>query len=246
VHAAVFLARGPCSSGKPSKPSAWRSARRWSWRCWRGAPAPRRLEGRLVEVVDDVLRDVLLRARALVETRTDVLGEALVLAGAERGLAGCLAIGGRCGNTLHRRSCSTPRALTPASERNDASLSIGRASPILASRGDPRAALRRRLTDEMQPQQTPRRRSGGRPDEDRDRRRGRIRARRRASAAPRARDRHLRGQRYAGGHTNTIRVDTAHQDTSRGYGLHRDERPQLPQLHASARPPRRRAAAHAQ
>ena len=39
----------------------------------------RGLERRLVEVVDDVLRDVLLRARALVEARADVLREALML-----------------------------------------------------------------------------------------------------------------------------------------------------------------------
>ena len=40
-----------------------------------------RLEGDLVEVVDDVLRDVLLRARELVEPRLDVRGEGLVAAG---------------------------------------------------------------------------------------------------------------------------------------------------------------------
>ncbi len=41
------------------------------------------LEGGLVEVVDDVLRDVLLGAGALVEARLDVLREALVLARAD-------------------------------------------------------------------------------------------------------------------------------------------------------------------
>src|SRR3954471_3723110 len=45
-----------------------------------------RLEGDLVEVVDDVLRDVLLRARELVEPRTDVRRESLVAAGLVRGL----------------------------------------------------------------------------------------------------------------------------------------------------------------
>src|SRR5919206_255932 len=44
------------------------------------------LERDLVEVVDDVLRDVLLRARELVEPRTDVGREGLVAAGLVRGL----------------------------------------------------------------------------------------------------------------------------------------------------------------
>ena len=41
---------------------------------------------------------------------------------------------------------------------------------------------------------------------------------------------------YAGGHTNTVRVDTDARDASRRHRLHRDERPQLPELHAPARP----------
>ncbi len=39
----------------------------------------RGLEGSLVEMVDDVLRHVLLRARAFLETALDVQGKALVL-----------------------------------------------------------------------------------------------------------------------------------------------------------------------
>ena len=64
----------------------------------RGVGAPRqglgRLERRLVEVVHDVLRDVLLRARELVEAVGDVDGEGLVAGRAAGGRRGG-------GSTLH-------------------------------------------------------------------------------------------------------------------------------------------------
>src|SRR2546421_1167194 len=93
-------------------------------------------------MVHDVLRDILLRARALVEARADVLGEALMLRRAGRllgrllrgrrarapaagyaraGLARvmrplarrrAIACGG--GDSLHRRLCSTCAPRTPA------------------------------------------------------------------------------------------------------------------------------------
>ena len=44
---------------------------------------------------------------------------------------------------------------------------------------------------------------------------------------------------YAGGHTNTVRVDTARRDPPRGHRLHRPERPHLSELRAAARPARR-------
>ena len=40
---------------------------------------------------------------------------------------------------------------------------------------------------------------------------------------------------YAGGHTNTVRVDTAARDARRRHRLHRLQRPQLPELRAPAR-----------
>ncbi len=43
---------------------------------------------------------------------------------------------------------------------------------------------------------------------------------------------------YAGGHTNTVRVDTRQRDPPRRHRLHRLQRPQLPQLRAPARPAR--------
>ena len=48
---------------------------------------------------------------------------------------------------------------------------------------------------------------------------------------------------YAGGHTNTVRVDTPERDPPRRHRLHRLQRPQLPELRAPAGAPRRRLAA---
>ena len=61
----------------------------------------------------------------------------------------------------------------------------------------------------------------------------RLRTRRGAPAAPRARDRPVRGRLLRSAATrNTVRVDTAHETPPHRHRLHRDERPQLPQLHA--------------
>ena len=80
MHAAVFLARGRLQLGEALEAERLREAHD---RRARGVRAPRELlgglEGGLVEVVDDVLRDVLLRARELVEARLDVGREGLVL-----------------------------------------------------------------------------------------------------------------------------------------------------------------------
>ena len=74
---------GLWSSGKPSKPSACEKRTTVERR---GVRAARELlgglEGDLVQVVDDVLRDVLLGARELVEPRLDVGGKGLVSAAA--------------------------------------------------------------------------------------------------------------------------------------------------------------------
>src|SRR5919112_6166544 len=67
------------------------------------------LEGDLVEVVDDVLRDVLLRARELVEPRLDVRREGLVAAGLVRGLRR-----GRSRPLHGQASYSTARAGLPS------------------------------------------------------------------------------------------------------------------------------------
>src|SRR5438105_622900 len=90
VHPAIFLARRRLQLGKALE--AERLGEANHGRARRVRP-PRQLLGGLerglVEVVHDVLRDVLLRARALVESRADVLGEALVLARASRRGGGC-------------------------------------------------------------------------------------------------------------------------------------------------------------
>ena len=66
------------------------------------------LERRLVEVVDDVLGDVLLGTRELVEARPDVGGQGLVA-------VGCLGGGGRAGCLLHgQASDSTPACGVPS------------------------------------------------------------------------------------------------------------------------------------
>src|SRR5262249_30230619 len=73
------------------------------------------LEGGLVEVVDDVLGDVLLRAGAVLVACADVFGQALVLArAAARGPAGRRALGGGSDESLHRRPVSTGPPDTPA------------------------------------------------------------------------------------------------------------------------------------
>ncbi len=86
VDPAVFLARGRLQLGEALEAERLREAHD----CGAGGVGAARqllgrLEGGLVEMVDDVLRHVLLRARALVEARLDVLGQALVLARAVGG-----------------------------------------------------------------------------------------------------------------------------------------------------------------
>src|SRR5712691_13525331 len=101
MHAAVFLARCGLELGKALE--AERLGEAHDGRGG-GVRAPGQLlgglEGRLVEVIDDVLGDVLLRARALLKARADVLGQALVLTGSVRWRT----LGGGSGYTLHRRS----------------------------------------------------------------------------------------------------------------------------------------------
>ena len=76
--------------------------------------------------------------------------------------------------------------------------------------------------------------------EDRDRRGRRLRSRRpRTCSAPRHEVTVFEAAGYAGGHTNTIRVDTPNETHHVDTGLHRLQRPQLPQLRAPARAPRR-------
>src|SRR5205085_9906068 len=81
VHAPILLARGALQLGEALEPERLREAHDGRAR---GVGAAGQLlgglEGRLVEVVDDVLRDVLLRARELVEPGLDVGGQRLVAA----------------------------------------------------------------------------------------------------------------------------------------------------------------------
>ena len=74
----VLVARGLLQLGEPSKPSA--CEKRTTVLDESSAPGQLlgRLEGRLVEMVDDVLGDILLRARELVEAGPYVGGERLV------------------------------------------------------------------------------------------------------------------------------------------------------------------------
>src|SRR3954452_870155 len=85
--AAELLARGGLKLGEALEAERLREAHDGGAR---GVRAPRellgRLEGDLVEVVDDVLRDVLLRAREVLEARADIRRECLVAGGLVRGL----------------------------------------------------------------------------------------------------------------------------------------------------------------
>jgi hypothetical protein len=87
--AAVFLARGLLELGEALEPERLREAHDGGRR---GVGSARQrlggLEGRLVEVVDDVLGDVLLGARELVEAVADVGGERLVPVHPRRGRDG--------------------------------------------------------------------------------------------------------------------------------------------------------------
>src|SRR3954454_2644117 len=103
VHAPVLVARGALQLGEALEAERLREAHDGGAR---GVRAPRELlrglEGRLVEVVDDVLRDVLLGARELVEPGLDVRGEGLVLGALVRQR-------GRRRSALHvRRALSPP------------------------------------------------------------------------------------------------------------------------------------------
>ena len=100
------------------------------------------VEGDLVEMVDDVLGDVLLRARELVEARRDVGGKCLVAAGG-RGHRGSPRHGGASFDGRLVTSCpayDSPRRTRPAHARPSTATSAASSwRPTAPTRGRPRA-----------------------------------------------------------------------------------------------------------